>query len=706
MYSGIYDVYRSNPKLCPSILSSLHQHVSTFLDLRPDCLNPVRLKLTVLEKAESVMLVEPLGRLLACLVACKLFYESMREQSSQEQADDDEEEDAVTVLNDVCILFDVLTEKLSDFDIDDIEFDQKMEFGNSVVGQKNLLYAQIMASVLEALMHHTFSSKSSKKNGQMKDCIKLFKVRQKIVDLVKSKSLLKKGDRGRPSNKSGPSFPTILRLSVLSELFSATQDQETPSEEEEGILSNVFSECYDFQLFLLSSAEHFIGLHKTLLPFERDRHLPYLRAIAKTLFVDCYLNLGTCDSDDERQVSRLRQCLTLLGSLFSIFYKFHKDKIEAILKEITGKSASKDLDALAHIFLKGCQKMIVRILNHDDRTTFLKDATSVLQIMAQVIPSLSYDCNEIERTNDWLSSLAKEHVIDHSPFCEELVKILLMLDRQLKTKLTVSHLIAQDIYRCLGDNDQNVSTDEDSVTYKIITEDTVGGLINVIVNHISDELMLVEHSLKKQKAFLLTSTEHKADAVEDNINIKLGNVIRTFHEIIRCALPLGPTLDLVIKKADKLYAILSSFVRYYLDIFRIKACPRISEKFERLVHMSCELLSDPLYLFLNYLEDVRSKKIKKSSSLQVAMKESKLIPSLVFSIEKFEKLIIQLSRKSKVDLHKNMKLSTLRDFKIHTDVLAQQQEEGSEEEDNPQKAKRKRSGDKASQTAKKKKIED
>lgn len=51
------------------------------------------------------------------------------------------------------------------------------------------------------------------------------------------------------------------------------------------------------------------------------------------------------------------------------------------------------------------------------------------------------------------------------------------------------------------------------------------------------------------------------------------------------------------------------------------------------------------------------------------LRETKPIPNLVFAIEQYEKFLIQLSKKSKVNLMQHMKLSTSRDFKIKGNVL-------------------------------------
>lgn len=67
------------------------------------------------------------------------------------------------------------------------------------------------------------------------------------------------------------------------------------------------------------------------------------------------------------------------------------------------------------------------------------------------------------------------------------------------------------------------------------------------------------------------------------------------------------------------------------------------------------------------------------------LRESKTIPNLIFLVEQFERHLIQLTRKSKVDLMQYMKRSTARDFKIKLDLIqdAEQTDNVSENEKVP-----------------------
>lgn len=72
------------------------------------------------------------------------------------------------------------------------------------------------------------------------------------------------------------------------------------------------------------------------------------------------------------------------------------------------------------------------------------------------------------------------------------------------------------------------------------------------------------------------------------------------------------------------------------------------------------LSSSPPPFFSSYSLDAPQAKI---------IRESKLVPNLIYVVEQFEGNLIKLSKKSKVNLMQNMKRSTARDFRIRVDCL-------------------------------------
>jgi Fanconi anemia group I protein len=81
--------------------------------------------------------------------------------------------------------------------------------------------------------------------------------------------------------------------------------------------------------------------------------------------------------------------------------------------------------------------------------------------------------------------------------------------------------------------------------------------------------------------------------------------------------------------------------------------------------------------------NIKKKGKKKEVNLKQKAKiqrESKMIPNLIFAVEQFERHLIQLSRKSKVDFMQYMKRSTSRDFKIQMNVINQESSDEEEED--------------------------
>ncbi|XP_071547924.1 Fanconi anemia group I protein [Panulirus ornatus] len=686
LYLGLYDVCRANPKLVVNILELLLQQSKCFLDLRPDILNPVTLKKVIAVQGDTVTLVEPMADLLSTLATCITYYEERREH---ETGDDDNEENATIVLNEICSAFDILTEKLSGCDLEDLGIDVKGDFSTgSSSGQKNILSAKVMIGVFDSLIQHTFSHGALTSEEKMQTVLNLFKSQRKIVELVREKSgkPSKKGEgskgRGRPLTKTNTTFKSHLSLQVTANMLVASLSE---------LSSNSFDCCnmlknnHELQLYLLSIVEEALSSVKGLTLSGKERLLPHFRIIAKVLLEECKNNLGCSDSSDERQVMRLSRSLLILDSLITIFYRFYKNKLEAVLKEMLGRNDDKNLNALLHKLCKYCQKMLLRIIHHEERKPLLKDASIVVHIMMTATQEMEHGSHEIENVQEWVLQLCKDQDFDHCGLAESMMNLLFKLSDQIKAHHNLTRGIAQELHHKLGDFEQDVEVQEIG-KYKMVTEITSPAILTIILSHLDDVLGLIELAVNKMKACVVSGTNYNVDKVEKYISMKFSIVMIAIHEIIQSALPLGASTDQTLRVVTKLYNVLSLYVKYYLDLYRLKNFTQISDKFEKVVHMSGGMVSVPVYPMITYIEGAqRQAGQKKQGSLTArAIKESKLIPSLIFAVEQYEKHLIILSRKSKVNLMQAMKLSTTRDFRIMPvalmEVLQKEHEEEVDEE--------------------------
>ncbi|KAK8727447.1 hypothetical protein OTU49_009560 [Cherax quadricarinatus] len=682
LYLGLDDVSRTNPKLVVSILELLIQHSKCFLDLREGIFNPVILKKVIGVHGETVTLIEPVADLLCSLAKCKAYYEVHKSSDTNE---DDDEENAITVLNEVCSLFDVMTEKLSGCGLEDLGIDTKGDFSsNSPTGQKNTLSAEVMIGVFDSLIEHTFSSTTHTTKEKMQLVISLFKSQKNIVELLKEKGgkpAKKDGSKGkgRTPLKSSISLKSHLSLRAAAGMLVASLSS---SSDDDSDTSNILKDNHDLQLYLLSVVEEVVSSITGLTQSEKEKHLPHLRAVAKTLLHECSENLSSLDSSDVREVLRLRQCLQVLSSILTSFIKFYKHKLESILKEMMDKSDGKSLDSLLYKITKRLQKLLLKILHHEERGPLLKDATTVVHVMTVLTEAMDPNCPEISDVQDWVLQLCKDQDFGHSGLAVSMMNHLIKLSNQIKANHNLARGIARELHHKLGDFEQGVEVEE-SGKYKIVSEETSSAILTHLLMHLDDTLGLTELALNKMKACILSGIEYDANKVEKNLCIKCSCVITAVHEIIQSALPLGGNTDQTLRVVTKLYNVLLQYVQYYRDLYRLKNYVQISDKFEKVVQMSGEMISSTVYPMITYIEGAqRQAESKKQGVLTArAIKESKLIPSLIYAIEQYETHLILLSRKSKVNLMETMKLSTARDFRIVSTALMELLEKENEEEE-------------------------
>ncbi|KAB0396771.1 hypothetical protein E2I00_007788, partial [Balaenoptera physalus] len=119
----------------------------------------------------------------------------------------------------------------------------------------------------------------------------------------------------------------------------------------------------------------------------------------------------------------------------------------------------------------------------------------------------------------------------------------------------------------------------------------------------------------------------------------------------------------------------------------------IPKNMEKLVKLSGSHLTPLCYSFISYIQNKNSKSLKHTgekkkektaagpTAVARALRETKPIPNLIFAIEQYEKFLIHLSKRSKVNLMQHIKLSTSRDFKIKGNILDMVLQEDEDEDE-------------------------
>ncbi|KAI5626915.1 Fanconi anemia group I protein [Silurus asotus] len=201
------------------------------------------------------------------------------------------------------------------------------------------------------------------------------------------------------------------------------------------------------------------------------------------------------------------------------------------------------------------------------------------------------------------------------------------------------------------------------------------------------------------------------DPVEKALTLQLGTLLTALNELVQTALPPGACTDALLRELSRTYAILTTLIKYR-NLFRtisvipfllqyIQLCVahpgQLPARLEKLVKLSGSHLTPQCYSFITFVQsgemnggvNEKKKKKRKEEEAVVAasakvLRDTKPIPTLIFNIEQYEKFLIVLSKKSKVNLMQYMKLSTSRDFRINAATLEaalQEQQQESQQTD-------------------------
>jgi len=265
----------------------------------------------------------------------------------------------------------------------------------------------------------------------------------------------------------------------------------------------------------------------------------------------------------------------------------------------------------------------------------------VLEIISHLLPLV--DRADIEEHVMWLEELCKTK-LTHPTVAKTLINLYLNIEKS-SAHSVVSYRIIQDLRQFYEKGQPSV--------YHIINEKTASGIACVIVSFLEKWMNEIELVF----TFLKSSVEKELRRdICDTIYGNLDNIIGLMVILIEAYISGTPT-ELIIKALTKLYKLLTLAAK---DLINHSQHP--SKKFQTMVTNSGATLSPAVSDYLVSLEDVDV--VAEKATKSKITKESKSHPNLVFAMEKYEVILIKLSKQSEIDLTRKFKRGVARDFDI------------------------------------------
>ncbi|TNN87802.1 Fanconi anemia group I [Liparis tanakae] len=677
LYEGFYDVLRRNSQLASSIMQTLLSQLRRYYEPEQDLLPPVKLEPCITALGDQVYLQEPLAHLLSCTVHCLLWLQNMRQSANfnTDDSDEEEEEEGEGYQSELQTILESMTRRMIKSELEDFELDKSAEFTTgSSVGVKNHIYAVLVMGVYEILMEYNFI-KANYSKSRFEEVMELFNCYHKLAEILKEKC-----GKGRvPSNKSPRS---LLSLGFISTLLSVLFRDSSQSREE---ALSVLRSSGEFVRYAVN-----VAVQKTQQLEETghtdgpdgqntDRTFRFLCDMTSVLMWR-YTNIPSVVEDagkKEKRSSLSLLCLEGLLRIFTTCQQRYPDKMAQLLStmDVSEDNAQPDdsnVTEMNFFYIRQFQRALFTQLSGGEDEFNSKEAQLLVSILSVLSRQLKPSSQQFVQMITWTVKICKETSFEDAAFSKGLLSLLFNLHVLYKSPVSLLLELCQDIHSQLGDIDQTVEVEKQSHFAIINMKTTATGALLVLsqVDRVLDE---VDWLIAKKKSQTspdkpgsgeATQAAGRQDPIEKAVTLQLGTLLTALNELVQTALLPGTCTITLLRELSRTYTTLTTLVKYYIQVCTSQQ-GALPTRFEKLVKLSGSHLTPQCYTFFSHAQ-------------AKLLRETKAIPNVIFSIEQYEKYLITLSKKSKVNLMQYMKLSASRDFRINAatlDAALQEQDE-------------------------------
>lgn len=342
----------------------------------------------------------------------------------------------------------------------------------------------------------------------------------------------------------------------------------------------------------------------------------------------------------------------------------------------------------------------------------IKEASVVLRMYESMVKIVSRSLRGVEKISvfldkriEWAADLLSEKSIQDVGVVKVLAQYCLLYTKNNNDLRRAGHL-CQRLLEVIGDCDENAqisqgieNAEEKLVSAQSIRQETCLSVVNVVLDVLDQAVNDVEWCLCRMSALessldnngmevdgepYKNSQGYENDAAqqqmiakqamraEDAAQLRLEGVVRTLRGLARCAIAKWNQKEKLLKLITKTYKVLCTAAQAQT---KRRGDPRTS--FTSLVD-ACKGLSPTLWTYLAFAgaENAMDRSSKRSSS---ASREARVMPQLIYEVERFEKVLIAVQKKTKINLLRGMRRNIARDFRIREELLQDDDHDDSNE---------------------------
>ncbi|KAI9280231.1 FANCI solenoid 4-domain-containing protein [Umbelopsis sp. AD052] len=686
VYENLSKISIEHPELASDILAMLQLQFKKYFVADQSFDNPLQLDKCVEQSSlgGSVHTVEPIHSLIQALV------KTMVAMRSNNQG---------TTSSDITSLqghIDSLCFRLCKADPEDFELDKSSNYDMVTnVGMRNNCRAQLLLSTYEACMEHLIHT-YSEGNNNAESIAKLFHKFKILHGILKEKST---NERGRKSGLSmaESSILTLPGITMISNILFVGDSGPT-----------VLRSNPDFVKYILTVTHHKLSK----LTSQEDLGVStyqQLASLAHVYMAEVVAKVG--DKDDQTvgdnpaknqhistELSLSIECLVLLPQLIHNLYPAKMAHfLVNLLQAAQASQLSTDVDGeiLVKHLIMVLQELVEDLITH--RTPRYKEAASLLNLKTFLLQCYSSPDPEksgcVTTESTWIEGFCVDRAIEDQGVAKAALSLLITFSEQQGQFQNIVQ-VGNDINAIAGDIDSESdtqATQQQPTHFMIVNNSTFQISTTSLFSFLEHEYEGIEWILNRlrlagdiaQDVGTNSTSQDFEQIVCGRIKVYIGIQIKLASTLL-----LGATAENFVKTLVKCYKTLLGLIR-----LKLGTPSQLSPEFCQVVKIQVSQMTDNMYKFLTVygqrFEELEERsrvqhkgKMKASTNLKEKAKiirESKLVPNLIYVVEQFEGNLIKLSKKSKVNLMQNMKRSTARDFRIRVDCLPVQSSDEEEE---------------------------
>ncbi|XP_011882378.1 PREDICTED: Fanconi anemia group I protein isoform X2 [Vollenhovia emeryi] len=681
LYNGLYEAILKNIEIAAYILEMLVPHFKTFFESDENVVLPVKLDLCLAVQGDQAVIQEPLAELI--LMLQKIYIKSALVRSS--------------FVDELAIILESLCKRMPRLETEHLSLDDKLDLSNSSIkAQEKLQSVLLTIKIYEALISFRIDAWSVNCTDTAQNIKSLFKGYMRFVEFTKHIPKAKKGEGKNKRTQTDANTtkkavrlgniklpPSIMDLSTVHKSLSLFYLKSIPWATADQVA--VLIDHNDFYHYVLRTLLQILQNVKLLTEYNLRKHKEqYMKTyfeIGKLLYDHIVLDLNKVLDADEQGTILALECFKELCCLICTY--FSSELPHFLSTVISNKSTQVEN-------LNGQLESMTAALRASFRTFFgekeehEENSKKILGILLDIIYQLTqeinfYETNGVEVFDSMMKFTQLENMDPQASLT--IFQILLWIEEHSKEYGELLIDIALALCEKMGSIDKEVEVPENN-NFKIIHEDTADKLYNLVNSAVKEKLDNVSWLLVRLRAEQnivcspgtdLEEHQEKLRTEERSLCRQLSHVIQILYTLANVAIKPGPSTDIMFKNLQVLYNLLSNLTKYFSGKSSKQNAAFQSVKFIQVIQSAGKPLKSAFYNLITHTEENQSASKKADSHMQrnKILKETKVIPRVVFEIEQFYNEVLSLDKKTGIPLEAYIKHSITRDFRIKNTQLTE-----------------------------------